>query len=136
MVYFIVYFFIEVMVTVNISSQIGALMTFAEIILSAFIGLFLLTNFRYTLAQSMSLVLSGGLTTQEFQKMSLFTLLGAILLIIPGFFSDMLGILLQFTFFGTFFARKILHLKTKTTTVQRKDNDAIDVEIIDNNATK
>ncbi len=136
MVYFIIYFFIEVMVTTNIASQIGGLMTFIEIVLSAFIGLFLLTNFRYTLAKSMSSVLSGELTAQEFQKMSLFTLFGAILLIVPGFFSDMLGVLLQFTFFGTFFAKKILHLKTNKTTMQRKDNDAIDVEIIDNINTK
>ncbi len=136
MVYFIIYFFIEVMLTTNIASEIGGLMTFLEIIFSAFIGLFLLTNFRYTLAKSMSSVLSGELTAQEFQKMSLFTLFGAILLIVPGFFSDILGVLLQFTFFGTFFAKKILHLKTKKTTIQRKDNDAIDVEIIDNSTTK
>ena len=62
--------------------------------------------------------------------MSLFTLLGAILLIIPGFFSDILGILLQFNSIGIFFAKKILGLKENKNR-KRSDDEAIDAEIID-----
>ena len=134
MIYFLVYFFFEVVITVDIASRLGGLATFAEIIFSAFVGFFLLTNFRYTLAQSMTALMSGTITVDEFQKMNLMSLLGAILLIIPGFFSDIMGILLQFGFFGTFIAKKILHLKEKK---RRKDegdyDDAIDVEVIDDN---
>lgn len=115
------------MVTSNISGEIGGLLTFLEIIFSAGIGLFLLINFRYTVNQSMQMLMSGEMSIEEFQKLSLFTLLGGVLLIIPGFFSDMLGVALQFSFIGTFIAKKIFKLKTK-----RKDNDdAIDVEVID-----
>ena len=118
------------MVTSNISGQIGGLMTFLEIILSAGIGFFLLINFRYTVTQSMGMLMSGQMGVEEFKKLSLFTLLGAVLLIIPGFFSDMLGVALQFSFIGTFIAKKIFKLKNKKQT--RKDNDdAIDVEVID-----
>ncbi len=134
MIYFLVYFFFEVVITVDIASRLGGLATFAEIIFSAFVGFFLLTNFRYTLAQSMTALMSGTITVDEFQKMNMMSLLGAILLIIPGFFSDIMGILLQFGFFGTFIAKKILHLKEKK---RRKDegdyDDAIDVEVIDDN---
>ena len=132
MLYFLVYFFLEVLITVDIGAQIGGLATFLEIVFSAFVGFFLLTNFRYTLAQSMSSLMTGQITVDEFQKMNMMSLLGAILLIIPGFFSDIIGILLQFGFFGTFIAKKILHLKEKK---RRKDegdyDDAIDVEVID-----
>ncbi len=131
MFYFLIYFFLEVVVTVDIAGQIGGLATFFEIIITAFIGLFLLTNFRYTLAQSMHALMSGSITVDEFQKMNLMSLLGAILLIIPGFFSDIIGLLLQFGFFGTFVAKKILHLKEKKSKRKGEYEDAIDVEIID-----
>ncbi|HHD83971.1 MAG TPA: FxsA family protein [Campylobacteraceae bacterium] len=131
MFYFLIYFFLEVVVTVDIAGQIGGLATFFEIIITAFIGLFLLTNFRYTLAQSMHALMSGSITVDEFQKMNLMSLLGAILLIIPGFFSDIVGLLLQFGFFGTFVAKKILHLKEKKSKRKGEYEDAIDVEIID-----
>ncbi len=118
------------MVTSNISGEIGGLLTFLEIILSAGIGFFLLINFRYTVNQSMNMLMSGEMGIEEFKKLSLFTLLGAVLLIIPGFFSDMLGVALQFSFIGTFIAKKVFKLKNKKH--NRKDNnDAIDVEVID-----
>lgn len=118
------------MVTSNISGEIGGLLTFLEIILSAGIGFFLLINFRYTVNQSMNMLMSGEMSIEEFKKLSLFTLLGAVLLIVPGFFTDILGVALQFSFIGTFIAKKVFKLKNKKH--KRKDNDdAIDVEVID-----
>ena len=132
MIYFLVYFFLEVVITVDIASRIGGLATFFEIIASAIVGFFLLTNFRYTLAQSMTALMSGSITVEEFQRMNMLSLLGAVLLIIPGFFSDMIGLLLQFGFFGTFVAKKILRLREKKRAKKEGDiEDAIDVEIID-----
>ena len=120
------------MVTSNISGNIGGLLTFLEIILSAGIGFFLLINFRYTVTQSMSMLMSGEMGIEEFKKLSLFTLLGAVLLIVPGFFSDMVGVALQFSFIGTFIAKKVFKLKNKNKKFTKKDyNDAIDVEVID-----
>jgi UPF0716 family protein affecting phage T7 exclusion len=65
-------------------------------------------------------------------------LVGAILLIIPGFFSDILGVLLQFSFFGTLFATKVLNLKNRNVNNKYKKDkdDAIDVEIIDSISDK
>jgi len=130
-IYFLIYFFLEVVITVDIASQIGGLATFFEIIGTALVGLFLLTNFRYTLAQSMGALMAGTITVEEFQKMNLMSLLGALLLIVPGFFSDIIGVLLQFGFFGTFIAKKMLHLKEKKRKQEGEYEDAIDVEIID-----
>jgi len=135
MPFVIIYFFIEVLVSVEFASQLGGLLTFLEIVVSAFIGLFLLTNFRYTLSKSMTGLMSGKISAQDFQKMSLFTLIGAVLLIIPGFFSDILGVLLQFSFFGKLFASKVLNLKNKNIYREEKDN-AIDVEVIDSDTIK
>ncbi|MCH9814569.1 MAG: FxsA family protein [Epsilonproteobacteria bacterium] len=131
MPYLLLYLFIEVLVSVEIAGRLGGLLTFGEIILSAIIGFFLLTNFRYTLSKSMTAMTSGQISVQDFQKMSLFTLIGAVLLIIPGFFSDILGVLFQFSFFGTLFATKVLNLKNKKNNYREGKDDAIDVEVID-----
>ncbi len=138
MPFVIIYLFIEVLVSVEFASQLGGLLTFLEIIVSAFIGLFLLTNFRYTLSKSMNDLMSGAISAQDFQKMSLFTLVGAVLLMIPGFFSDILGILLQFSFFGKLFASRVLNLKNrKNKNIHREGkDDAIDVEVIDSDTIK
>jgi 2-isopropylmalate synthase/UPF0716 protein FxsA len=117
------------------------LYTFFEVILSAVIGIFLLVNLRDTLTSRMGMILDGSLDVEEFQKASLFTILGAILLIIPGFFSDMLGLLLQFSTFGIFFAKRVLNLKSKSRDYKNRreeiDDEIIDVEVIDyHNTTK
>ncbi len=131
MPFLIIYLFIEVLVSVELAGRLGGLLTFVEIIVSALIGFFLLTNFRYTLARSASDLMSGAISMQDFQKMSLFTLIGAVLLIVPGFFSDIVGVLLQFSFFGTLFASKVLNLKNKKNIKSEEKDDAIDVEVID-----
>jgi len=136
--YFLVYLLIEVLVSVNISSQIGAFATFLEIVFSAIVGFMLLGNFRNTLAESLKAMQNRTISIQEFQKLNAFTLLGALLLIVPGFFSDIVGLFLQFSFFATMFARKILHVKDNIDIddIQNKnntkeDNEIIDVEVID-----
>jgi len=136
--YFLVYLLIEVLVSVNISSQIGAFATFLEIVFSAIVGFMLLGNFRNTLAESLKAMQNRTISIQEFQKLNAFTLLGALLLIVPGFLSDIVGLFLQFSFFATMFARKILHVKDNIDIddIQNKnntkeDNEIIDVEVID-----
>ncbi len=132
MFYFLLYILLETLITVNISSKIGGFNTFLEIVISAFIGLFLLTNFRYTLANNAMMLFSKDISIEEFQKLSIFSFLGAILLIIPGFFSDILGLLLQFGAVGTFFAKKIFGLKYKNNNKNRgeKNDEIIDVEVV------
>ena len=130
MIYLLIYLFLEVMTTVNIASAIGGWWTFVEILVSAGVGFFIISSFKYRLVDGMSMLVNGHMSIDEFQKMSLFTLLGAILLIIPGFFSDILGTLLQFNSIGIFFAKKILGLKENKNR-KRSDDEAIDAEIID-----
>lgn len=139
MIYFLVYLLLEVFVSVNISSAIGSLWTYIEIIGSAFVGFILLANFRVTLIESMNALARKSISIQEFQKLNAFALLGAILLIVPGFFTDIVGIFLQFSFFATLFARKVLHVKdikedTQSTYIRKFDDEIIDVEVIDDSS--
>ena len=144
MIYFIVYLFLEVLVSVNISSAIGGLATFFEIILTAFIGISILVNFRNTLVENFTAVSYNCIDLEQFQKLNLFTLIGAIFLIIPGFMTDILGILMQFSVVTTMFVNRynVNSGKCKTKTQEnfrqnniKKDSDVIDVEIISDNSS-
>ena len=135
MKYFVIYLFLEVLISVNISSYLGGLTTFLEIIASALLGIAILSNFKNTLMENLKAVSFNHIDLQEFQKLNLFTLIGAILLIIPGFFTDILGIVLQFSVITTMFVNrysvKLNDCKTSYNENNiKKDSDVIDVEII------
>ncbi len=148
MIYFFVYLFLEVMISVNLASQIGGFYTFLEILLSALIGMILLVNFRATLAENMHAFSMQKIDVEEFQRLNAFAILGAILLIIPGFLTDIIGILLQFSVVTKMlvnrftakspFENKAYKNKTYTHTQihEEKDDNVIDVEIISNDTTK
>ncbi len=127
MLYFILYLFIETFVTVKIASVIGPFWTFVEIVATAVYGMWILKNMHLHLMATMQALANGEISVEEFESMNLYTVIGAILLIIPGFFTDILGLLLQFGVFSKFIAKKIFKLKSKP----REDDNVIDVEIIE-----
>jgi len=138
MIYFVVYLFLEVLISVNISSYIGGLATFFEIVASAFFGISILVNFRKTLVENMTAVSYNCIDLKQFQSLNLFTIFGAILLIIPGFMTDILGLLLQFSVFTSMLVNRynVKSGKCKTDHEKnhiKKDTDVIDVEIISDN---
>jgi len=140
MQYFLVYLFLEVLISVNISSSIGGLSTFFEILLSAFFGISILVNFRKTLVENMTAVSYNCIDLNEFQRLNLFTLIGAILLIIPGFLTDIIGALMQFSAITSMFVNRY-NVKSNrcnnnfTQQNNKKDSDVIDVEIITHDTT-
>ncbi len=140
MPYFLAYLFLEVIVSVNISSVIGGLATFFEIVLSAFFGIAILINFRKTLVENMNAVSYNCIDLQQFQSLNLFTILGGILLILPGFLTDILGVLMQFSVFTTMLVNRynVKSGNCKTNFEQNnitKDSDVIDVEIINDHTS-
>ena len=98
MAYFILYLFVEVMLSSSIANAIGGLYTFVAIIMSALIGISILKNFKFSLSENIVKVRSGQMTQEDFIKTNAGKAFGAILLIIPGFFTDTLGLMMQFPF--------------------------------------
>lgn len=122
------------MVSVNLASVIGAVSTFVELVLSAVIGLILLANMRITLMQNLNALMQGEISVESFQRLNLWTIVGAILLILPGFLGDMVGLLLQFSSIVTLFVSKFLHVKEENPPHhfrQGNEDEIIDVEVID-----
>jgi 2-isopropylmalate synthase/UPF0716 protein FxsA len=139
------------MVSTSISNSIGGLNSFLLILLTATIGVFILKNFKFSLMESITKAREGKITQQEFLKTNVGRAIGAVLLIVPGFFTDFLGLLLISGLFISIFS-KIFKFQTPSensnyryqnsnfeykysnfnnTNYKRKDDEIIDVEVID-----
>ena len=122
---------LEIYLFIEVGGQIGALYTLALIFLTAMIGLYLA---KY---QGMRTLKTGMLNLYQ-NKMPIYEMISgasiavaALLLIIPGFFTDFIGFLLLIPF-----TRKILFgvtLKNKKKEETRSQSKTIDGEIIDKN---
>ena len=139
MLYFLLYLFLETIVSVNIASAIGGLATFFEILLTAFIGMAILANFRNTFMENLMAVSYSRIDLEEFERLNLFTVIGAILLILPGFLTDIIGILLQFSAITSMLVNRY-GVKSKRENFEEpfykeQDDDVIDVEIIEKHDT-
>lgn len=128
---FFAYLFIEVLLSVQVAEVIGGLGVFAEIMLSGFFGLALLLNVKTTMVESLKAMSNNCISMKEFQELNIFALLGAVFLILPGIFSDMLGILMQFSVFTALLVSRVNNTNGECKTTQGEDN-VIDAEIISN----
>ena len=134
MIYFLLYLFLETIVSVNISSAIGGFATFLEIVVSAFVGLAILANFKNTFFENLTAVSYAQIDLEEFQRLNLFTIIGAILLIVPGFLTDIIGTLLQFSAITTMLVNRYgvqSRRRDNNERFYKEDDDVIDVEVIE-----
>ena len=131
MIYFLIYLFLEVIITVEVASRIGGLMMFSEIIVSAFIGIAILFNFRSTLILNIMELKERRINANGFYQRNLLSLLGAILLILPGIFTDIIGILMHIGLLGSLIVSRFMPKYPQENKFnQPKDDHVIDAEII------
>ena len=121
---------LEIFLLIKIGGQVGALNTVALIFLTAIIGIY------FAKLQGIQTLKSGMVNLYQ-NKMPVYEMmsgasiaLAALLLIIPGFFTDLIGFLLLIPFTRKIFFK--LAFKNKPMTDIKKQDDTIDGEIIDN----
>ena len=128
------YLFLELYVSLAVGSQIGFLWTVIWILSSFMIGMGLIQNGHKSLMTNMKLASLGKLSAKSFHDASTLYFIGAILLIIPGVFSDFLGVMALFYTIFLQLGGIMPSLKDKTNikkTDKQGDDDVIDVEIIE-----
>ena len=121
---------LEIFLLIKIGGQIGALSTVALIFFTAVIGIY------FAKLQGIRTLRSGMVNLYQ-NKMPIYEIMSgasiaiaALLLIVPGFFTDLIGFLLLIPF-----TRKILFkliFKNKPIKEAKKKNETIDGEIIEN----
>ena len=121
---------LEIFLLIKIGGQVGALNTVALIFLTAIIGIY------FAKLQGMQTLKSGMVNLYQ-NRMPVYEIMSgasiaiaALLLIIPGFFTDFIGFLLLIPFTRKIFFK--FAFKNKPKTDIRKENDIIDGEVIDN----
>ena len=121
---------VEIFLMIKIGQNIGALSTIGLIFLTAIIGIY------FAKLQGIQTLKSGMVNLYQ-NKMPVYEMMSgasiaiaALLLIIPGFFTDLIGFLLLIPFTRKIFFKLVF--KNKPMTDIKKQDDAIDGEIIDN----
>jgi len=132
LIYFLGYLFLEIVFSYEFMKVFTPFGFFLEIIISAVAGIYIIKNLDFSLRDNLIKLMHRELTEEEFISVGLFKLIGAFLLIVPGFFSDVVGILFLFEPFARFIAKKLFpNTYVYTTHNNFNDEDIIDVEIIE-----
>ena len=121
---------LEIFLLIKIGGQVGALNTVALIFLTAIIGIY------FAKLQGIQTLRSGMVNLYQ-NKVPVYEIMSgasiafaALLLIIPGFFTDLIGFLLLIPFTRKIFFK--LAFKNKPLTDIEKEGDTLDGEVIDN----
>ena len=132
MIYFLIYLFIEIVVSYEFTTLFTPLGMFLEVLITALLGVVIIRNFGFSMMENMQKVIRREIDQEEFLSIGLFKFVGALLLIVPGVFTDILGILMQFDQFGALFAKHFLPKEEIVSDfAKREDDEIIDVEIIE-----
>lgn len=131
---FILYLFFEVLLSVTVSSYIGALWTFIEIVVTMFLGIWIILTLKQEAFKQLQQMANNLLSMEAFAQMNLFSFLGAIFLIIPGFLTDILGLLLQFSWVSNVIVNRF-SAKYDSCSQPKGEDNVIDVEIVDDAIT-
>jgi len=130
MIFILIYFILELLISIKFGISIGFGWSAVWVIGTSVAGAILLKNSPYAIMDSFQKIGFEKFNPISAQNAAISYVLGAILLIIPGIFSDILGIgLLFYTIYLRFFAK--IPTKQNKFNKTKGDDDVIDVEIID-----
>jgi len=122
---------IELYLSLKVGENIGFFLSLVWIFFSFTLGMMLLKRSSLTMRGNMNAMKNGKLDMKRFKNVSMAYFIAAILLIIPGVFSDFIGIIaLCYSFYLQFMA-KITPEQKYTNFKKQGDDNVIDVEIID-----
>ena len=121
---------IEIFLFVENGATIGSMMTILVTITTALIGVYLLRNWFINQFSSIQSKLMQGLSVSDSIKTALSHTISGIFLIIPGFFTDFLGLLLFFEFFRDIVITSMLSSSQFHRSTKNQKN-VIDVEKVD-----
>ena len=128
MKYFLILFFAEIFVTIEIGAYLGGLMTIVEIISSFVLGIILLQSLKMSFIETIASMSKNRNDMQLMMASNLLSFIGCILLMLPGILSDFIGLLFQISMFDML----VIKLFTKNKKPKRyEDDNIIDIEIED-----
>ena len=121
---------LELYISLKVGESIGFLWSAIWIVVTMVIGIKLLHSSPLALMGNFSAMAQGKLSMKHFENAATFYLIGAVLLIIPGVLSDILGLI---ALFYTFYLQFVAKMKPEQPNPYQNqgEDDVIDVEIIE-----
>lgn len=131
-IYFLIYVFVELYLLINIGSYMGTLFVIFEIISTIFLGVFLIKSHSLSVLSSLSstiqdfnnIVQSRDFSLSKFAGNTISILISGVMIIIPGFATDIIGAILFIYFSFTNSSIDINKFNKKN----NKQDDIIDAE--------
>ena len=134
MLFILIYFILELLVSIKVGITIGFGWSVVWVVGTSILGVILLRLSPYAIMDSFNQIAFKKLNIKDAHNAAISYILGAILLIIPGVISDILGILLLlYTIYLRSFAK--IAPEYENSKFKKGDDDVIDVEIIDNSSS-
>jgi 2-isopropylmalate synthase/UPF0716 protein FxsA len=132
LVLLILYLFFEVMTTAAFINAFGGLALFLEIITTAVVGVLMFSGLNRHMGSLMGDLMARRISEQELVASSLYRVIGALLLIVPGILTDLLGLMMQFRFLGRGVMRRFYRTQSPQTHPKGESREEIiDVEVVD-----
>lgn len=127
-----IFFIAEIYTSWHLASIVGVWLSIAWIFGMMIIGAALLKRTHIAIALSFQSFLASGMSINALYRQNIAYIMGAVLLIMPGMLSDIVGFLVLFY---AFYLQIMGTISPKTNPKQNKGNDdVIDAEIISNDA--
>ena len=127
-IFFIVIPVIEIILFIEIGSRIGSAYTIILIFITAIVGIYLIKNGSISYFMEIQNKLLQGVQPEVEILSGMIFFLAGFLMIIPGFFTDSLGILLLIRPIRHLFIQKYVSSFSKKTRSNRRGKTIIDVE--------
>lgn len=127
---------LELYLSLYVGERIGFVWSAVWIVLSMIVGVQLLRLSPFAVMGNLEAVKRGKLSMQGFHNAATSYLIGALLLIVPGVLSDILGILVLLYTLYLQFVVKITSEKPPFNPTTKGEDHVIDVEIIDSSTDR
>ena len=121
---------IEIFLFVEIGSMLGSFATIIFTILTALIGIYLLRNGALNQFSSIQSRILQGLSIGENIITAISSAISGILLVIPGFFTDFIGLMLFIEPFRNWIISRVFTIE-KFSKSPKKRKNVIDIEKVD-----
>lgn len=130
---FFFYLFIELIGVLYVANRWGVFSMFAEVIVSTFIGVLVLINTQASISDTLGGLRQSRVGAKDFIRGNFAKVFGGILLILPGVFCDIFGVIILI---NAYFILKNSHDDPYPPRAQHQEEEIIDIEVVQDGAEK
>lgn len=131
--FFLAYLILEIIAVVYVGKHFGIFMMFSEMIISAFVGGLIILNTQANVLDTLRGFSQSRANPMDFVRGNFAKAFGGLLLIFPGVFCDIFGIIILI---NAYFILKSEQASQQASQDRKFDEEIIDIEILEKDEKK